>query len=186
MCLENYHGRVPAKFHKRLCRVSKPWSCFHMTDDWFTKMWPHLVIAHECLWKMWHYMCLHSKKEAVLWLVPEECVLECPSGYLQDSHGNKLCECVMSHDCPALTSCHKNCSHGFRLNKAGSEFCKCRECRPLTDCNKNCVHWLHTNDRGCQICKCKGQYNLLAFDNPLPFLRRSCALMSSMHVRIFL
>ncbi|XP_021928456.1 cysteine-rich motor neuron 1 protein-like isoform X3 [Zootermopsis nevadensis] len=83
----------------------------------------------------------------------DECVLECPNGYLQDSHGNKLCEC--SAECPALSDCHKNCSHGFRLNKAGCEVCKCKECRPLMDCNKNCVHGLRTNDRGCPICKCK-------------------------------
>ena len=92
-------------------------------------------------------------------------MLECPNGYLQDSHGNKLCECLASHvgptACPALTGCQKNCSHGFRLNKVGCEICKCKECRLLMDCNKTCMHGLRTNDRGCPICKCKGWCILL-------------------------
>jgi hypothetical protein len=112
----------------------------------------------------WLVAFVLHKKEWFSWSVSDECVLECPNGYLQDSHGNKLCECSALHvgsaDCPALRDCHKNCSHGFRLNKAGCEVCKCKECRPLMDCNKNCVHGLRTNDRGCPICKCKGWYNL--------------------------
>jgi hypothetical protein len=97
-------------------------------------------------------------------LLPEECVLECPNGYLQDSHGNKLCECSAVRAgptiCPTLTGCQKNCSHGFRLNKMGCEICRCKECRPLMDCNKTCVNGLRTNDRGCPICKCKGLCSL--------------------------
>lgn len=116
---------------------------------------PHCPALNNCSLRCMHGFVRDDDGCYTCQCQAEECILECPSGYLQDSQGNKLCECAMSRDCPVLTGCHKNCSHGFRLNKAGCEVCKCKECRPQTDCNKSCVHGLRTNDRGCPICKCR-------------------------------
>ncbi|XP_069696769.1 cysteine-rich motor neuron 1 protein-like [Periplaneta americana] len=119
---------------------------------------PHCPALNNCSLRCVHGFMRDNDGCYTCHCQAEECVLECPGGFLQDNHGNKLCKCANSNagpnDCPPLTGCRKNCSHGYRL-KGGCEVCKCKECRPLTDCNKNCVHGLRNNDRGCPICKCR-------------------------------
>nr|CAD7197555.1 unnamed protein product [Timema douglasi] len=122
---------------------------------------PHCPTLNNCSLRCVHGFVRNDAGCFMCQCQAEECLLECPDGgYLQDTHGNKLCECAEKAlppflDCPPLVDCHKNCSHGFRVNKAGCPVCKCSQCRTTGDCHKNCIHGLRTNDRGCTICKCR-------------------------------
>lgn len=85
-------------------------------------------------------------------LFADECLLDCPQGYAQDLHGNKLCRCDEPRCAPL--NCRRTCPHGYRTNKLGCEVCKCDSCKPLDKCTKRCAHGLVLNAKNCVICKC--------------------------------
>ncbi|CAL8272311.1 unnamed protein product [Merluccius merluccius] len=89
----------------------------------------------------------------------ENCSLsvnDCPYGFLQDSNGCLLCQCLNNDSCPDLERyCSLQCPMGYEKDDYGCEVCECSvpKCRPLT-CSKTCPYGYVRNKHGCEMCRC--------------------------------
>ncbi|XP_033967681.1 cysteine-rich motor neuron 1 protein isoform X3 [Pseudochaenichthys georgianus] len=85
-------------------------------------------------------------------------VSDCPYGFLQDTNGCLLCQCLNNDSCPDLGKyCSLQCPMGYKRDDYDCEVCECSipvpKCRPLT-CTKTCPYGYVRNKHGCEMCRC--------------------------------
>lgn len=122
-----------------------------------------------------------SKEEAC---GSQQCMIECPTGFVTDSRGCELCECnphavqESSPRCSDTPFCTLYCTYGFKKGSDGCDICKCARrsavrrlprverrfgrtrvssegvCGVKVMCMMHCEHGFQKDSKGCDTCTC--------------------------------